>query len=425
MGKAFSIVFLICIMLAGTAVRSCSAENVTLTVAAIKMHIEAPLEPMIEAYKKENPHVTVNFIQLPNSDNGTEIHQWLVQNLSSTAGDVDIASADGIWFSEFASAGWLLDVGPYYTEEELAEHFKGAVQTVSHKGTMYGVPWWIDGGLLLYRTDLLEKYGIAPPRTWDELIAGAEKVVKGENDLRFKGFVFQAKQAEVLVCNLIEFLGSKGAVLDADGNVVINNEYGRRAAHLMHDLIFKYKISPPEVNTFAEESSRITFTDGTAVFMRNWPYVWNPSQNPEQSSVVGKVGILPMPAFKDAGSAACLGGWQWAINKGTKHPEEAVKLAKFLGNYDSQKYFAIHHACIPTRPSVFEDPELRASQPYIAGLQEVFVGATPRPITPLYPEVSLALQASFSKICSTEDIDVDQELDRLAEELETIVTMLD
>ncbi len=425
MKKILSVLLAVCVLLAGSAMQARSGEKVTLTLAAFKSFVENPLQPLFDQYQKENPDIVINFIQLPTSDNGTEIHQWLVQNFSSMAGDVDIASADGIWFPELASAGWLLDVGKYYSEEERADQFKGAIGTVSYKGNMYGVPWFIDGGLLFYRQDLLDKHGVTPPKTWDELLAASEKILAAENNPQLKGFVFQAKQAEVLVCDLIEFLGSQGAVLDADGKVVINNEYGKRAAKLMHDLIFKYKISPPEVNTFTEEASRIVFTDGNALFHRNWTYVWNVAQNPEQSSIVGKAGILPMPAFKNAGSASCLGGWQWAVSKGSKHPEEAVKLAKYLSSYDSQKYFAMNYGLIPTRPAVFEDAELEAANPYIASLKDVFVGATPRPITPLYPEVSLALQAAFSRICSTENIDIDQEMDALAAELETIVTMMD
>lgn len=402
-----------------------SGEKVTLTFAAIKMYTEDPMKPLIDQYQKENPHVTINFIQLPSPNNSTEIHQWLVTNLGAKSGDVDVVTADCIWFPEFASAGWLLDVSKYYTDAEKAEHFNGTVQTVTYRGRMYGSPWYVDGGLLYYRADLLEKHGVKPPREWDDLIAAAQAIQAAENNPRLNGFLFQAKQAEVLVCDLVEFLGSQGAVLDKDGKVVINNEYGKRTAKLMHDLIFKHKISPREVNTFDEEPSRTVFTDGNAVFLRNWTYVWNIAQNKDQSSVVGKVGIVPVPAFKGASSSSCLGGYQWAASAATKHPEEAVKFMKFLSSYDSQKHFARMLSLAPTRPAVFDDAEIKSINPFLVELKDVFTGSTPRPITPLYPEVSLALQSTFSRICSTENIDIDKELDSLAEEIEMINSMLD
>lgn len=424
MRRAVCALLLACLLF-GVSTGVQGGEKVKLTFAAIKMYTEDPMKPLIDQYMRDNPNVTIEFIQLPSPNNSTEIHQWLVTNLGAKSGNVDVVTADCIWFPEFASAGWLLDVSKYFTDAEKAEHFKGTIETVTYKNKMYGVPWYVDGGLLYYREDLLKKHGVAPPKTWDDLIAGADKILKAENNPKLNGFLFQAKQAEVLVCDLVEFLGSQGAVLDADGKVVINNEYGKRTAKLMHDFIFKNKLSPREVNTFDEEPSRTVFTDGNAVFLRNWTYVWNISQNKEQSSVVGKVGIVPMPAFAGAKSASCLGGYQWAISSASKNPDEAAKFAKFLASYDSQKHFAKMLSLAPTRPAVFDDAEIKKINPFLVELKDVFVGSTPRPITPLYPEVSLALQSSFSKICSTENIDVDKELDTLAAQIKDIVASLE
>lgn len=146
------------------------------------------------------------------------------------------------------------------------------------------------------------------------------------------------------------------------------------------------------------------------------------AQNPDNSSVVGKVGIVPMPAFEGADSASCLGGYQWAISGATKNPDEA---AKFLSSYNSQKHFAKMLSLAPTRPAVFDDAEIKAINPFLVELKDVFTGSTPRPITPLYPDVSLALQSTFSRICSTEGIDIDAELDKLAAEIKQISSMLD
>ncbi|MCX6089965.1 MAG: ABC transporter substrate-binding protein [Candidatus Atribacteria bacterium] len=396
-------------------------EPITLTFAAIKFYGEDPMKPLIEKYQQENPNIKINFIQLPSPNNSTEVHQWLVTNLAAKTGDLDVITADCIWFPEFTSAGWLLDVTDKFTPDEQKDYFKGAVETVSYQGKLYGIPWFVDGGLLYYRKDLLEKYGVQPPKTWDELVSSTKKILQGENNPKLKGFLWQAKQAEVLVCDLVEFLGSTGRVLDAKGKVVINNEQGKKTAQLMHDLIFKEQITPEEVNTFDEEPSRTVFTDGNAIYLRNWTYVWNVSQNKDQSSVVDKVGIVPMPAFSGAASASCLGGYQWGISSASKHPEEAVKFAQFLSSYDSQKFFAKVLSLTPTRPKVYEDTEIAKTNPFLVSLKDVFVGTTPRPITPVYPEVSLALQSSFSKICSTKDIDVNAELDTLAKQIEDIV----
>ncbi len=423
MRNAFSRFFAAVVLCAvmGTAV---AGEQITLTLAAVKIFTEDSIGPLCKKYEELNPNIKINFIQLPSTNNSTEVHQWLVTNLGAMSGDVDVVTLDCIWFPEFASAGWLLDIGDYFPASEREAYFKGTIDTVTYKNKVYGVPWMVDGGLLFYRKDLLDKYGVNPPETWDEMIAACKKILDGEKNPKLQGFVYQAKQAEIVVCNLVSFLGGKGAVFDADGKCVINNEYGKRAARMMHDLIFKHKISPREVNTFDEEPSRIMFTDGNAIFLRNWTYVWNVSQNDNHSSVVGKVGTKPLPHYDGDTSASCLGGYQWAGSAASKHPKEAADFMRFLSSYDSQKHFRDKISAFPPRMAVFDHPDI-AKDPFMNSVREVFKGSTPRPITPIYPEVSLALQNAFSKICSTENIDIDAELNALAAEIEDMVSQIE
>jgi trehalose/maltose transport system substrate-binding protein len=89
------------------------------------------------------------------------------------------------------------------------------------------------------RKDLLSDYKYAePPATWDELEKIALEVIKGENEKRqklqagdalkgvpFYGFTWQGADAEGLMCNIMEWLGSHGAgnVIEEDGKISFNN----------------------------------------------------------------------------------------------------------------------------------------------------------------------------------------------------------
>ncbi|HHV63339.1 MAG TPA: ABC transporter substrate-binding protein [Firmicutes bacterium] len=373
-------------------------EKIKLTLASMKTFGIDTMPLLIRRFEKLHPNIEVEFVEMPSPNYSTEIHQYLVTTLAGETGDIDVFTIDCIWFPEFGEAGWLLNMDPYIAAQEKANYFKGAIETVSYKGHQVGMPWYIDAGMLYYRKDLLDKYGFKPPKTWDELIHQAQVILKGEKNPNLHGFIWQGRQAEVLVCDLVEFLGSDGAVLDDKGNVVINNEAGLRAAQLMYDLIYKYKITPESVNTYDEEPSRQVFTSGNAIFLRNWSYVWNIAQDPKESKVVGKVGIAPIPAFKGSKSASCLGGYQFAVNKYSEHPKEAAELAKFLSSPESQLYFAQKISFAPTRPAVYDNAKLAKQNPFLVSLKDVFVYATPRPIHPRYPEISLILQSEFSKL---------------------------
>jgi hypothetical protein len=55
---------------------------------------------------------------------------------------------------------------------ESADFFLGPLASVTWRDRVYALPWFADAGLLYYRADLLARHGLAPPRTWDELLAG-------------------------------------------------------------------------------------------------------------------------------------------------------------------------------------------------------------------------------------------------------------
>ena len=61
--------------------------------------------------------------------------------------------------------------------------------------------------------DLLEKYTIAPPQTWNQLLQAAKTILAREQDRQLVGFSGQFKQYEGLVCNMMEYILSNGGAL--------------------------------------------------------------------------------------------------------------------------------------------------------------------------------------------------------------------
>ncbi|NIR14407.1 MAG: extracellular solute-binding protein, partial [Desulfobacterales bacterium] len=93
----------------------------------------------------------------------TAFHDLLTQKLKNKSTDVDVFLMDVIWPSEFAAAGWAFPLDKYFTPEEQAGYLEGSILANSYKGNIYGVPLFVDSGMLYYRKDLLDTYGFAPP----------------------------------------------------------------------------------------------------------------------------------------------------------------------------------------------------------------------------------------------------------------------
>jgi multiple sugar transport system substrate-binding protein len=355
----------------------------------------APFRRLLDRFEREYPGIRVEDETLPASTD--EQHQFYVLNLEGKSSDFDVLSMDVIWVPEFARAGWLRDMSALIPEKERGDFFPGPLRAVTYESSLYAVPWYIDAGLLYYRKDLLKKYGYAPPKTWHDLVEIARHITDREPDLY--GFIWQGKQYEGLVCNVLEYLWSNGGDVVRNGRVVINSPENAAALTFMRNLIVKSRVTPPLVTTAIEEPTRHLFGSGRAIFMRNWPYAWNVFQR-EGSPVRGRIGMAALPSFPDHDPASTLGGWQLGVNRHSKNPDAAEKLVRFLTSPSAQKELALTTGYKPSRTILYTDPDLLREQPFIASLYGVFLKARPRPVTPYYMMITQVMQPEFSAAVS-------------------------
>ncbi len=355
----------------------------------------ALFEKLMDLFEEDNPDIKVKDETLPSSTD--EQHQFYVINLEGKSSDFDVLSMDVIWVSEFARAGWLEDLDHLLSEGERNDFFPVTMDAVTYEDRVYAVPWYIDAGILFYRKDLLRKYGFPPPETWQELVQTAQYITAREPGLY--GFIWQGKQYEGLICNVLEYFWSNGGEVLRNDKVVIDSPENIFGLYFMRNLLAKYKVTPPFVTTATEEPTRRIFGDGRALFMRNWPYAWNTFEK-EGSPVRGKTGIGPLPSFPGGTSSSTLGGWQLGLNRYSKHPEAAEKLIRFLTSPESQKTLALTIGYKPSRKSLYGDKDLIREQPVISSLYHIFLHTRPRPVSPYYIMMSQIMQPEFSAAIS-------------------------
>jgi multiple sugar transport system substrate-binding protein len=389
-----------------------------LTFASAKFFGRSNLGEIVEEFNDSQRSIHVTFRELPPPSSSTEVHQQLVQSLGRGDGSIDVFTQDIIWIAEFASAGFALPLDDYVDATEREAYFPGLIEACTWDGQLTALPWFVDSGMLYYRQDLLDDAGLAVPATWDELVSAATALLDG--GAVQSGFLWQGKQAEVLVCDLVEFIGSAGgSILDPDGTIRIAEPPAVQAVQFMYDTMHDLGISPADLLSWDEEPSRRPFTAGQAGFLRNWSYVYATAQDPDESEVVDRVGVAPLPAFPGGQSTAALGGYQYGVSASSRNPDAAVEFVKWMSGPATQLRFATEVGLAPSRAEVFEEPDLEAANPFMVQLRDVFVGGTPRPVTPLYPQITLALQSGISRALTTGD--VAGELQSLQSEIEGIV----
>ncbi len=377
-----------------TACGSTAKESGTvLTFSGSALGAEGTLvQRQLKRFMELNPGVRVELQRTP--DAADQRHQLYVQWLNARVGNPDILQLDVVWTPEFAAAGWVLPLDQYAPLK--ADFFPATIEANTWAGKLYALPWFADVGLLYRRTDLVPR----EPQTLAQLVTNAKTAMSRPGGPRH-GIVWQGARYEGLITTFVEYLGAFGGrILDEKGQVVVNEDEAVRALEFMRDQLYGSRIAPLDVLTWHEEEGRFAFQNGTAVFMRNWPYAFGAMSDPVQSRVAGKFAVSPMPSSGEAGghSTATLGGGQLAINAYTESPDAAYQLIAYLTAPEQMLERAQAVGQYPTRPALYDDDRLRTALAIpLAQAKRAIESATPRPVTPIYTELSDILQIELHR----------------------------
>jgi multiple sugar transport system substrate-binding protein len=372
-------------------VASCArTEERVLTVSGSAVGREGELlRAQIERFRRSHQSLTVAL--RPTPDAADQRHQLYVQWLNARAADPDVLQLDVVWTAEFAAAGWIASLERFHPR--VNEFFTAAVAAERWMGVLYALPWFVDVGMLYRRTDLVP----SPPRDLAELVRLAKRA-RNEAGVPY-GLVWQGARYEGLVTVFVEHLGAfGGTILDDRGRVTVDSDAAEQALTYMRDAIYADGIVPAAALTWQEEQTRLAFQSGQAAFMRNWPYAYALVQDGSQSSVAGRVAVTAMPAAPGGTPTAALGGSALAINAYSDQPVEAYELIDYLLQPEQMMERAQIAGQYPTRPSLYTTATMaEALKIAPADLIEVIAGAVPRPITPVYHELSQILQISLHR----------------------------
>ena len=380
---------------AGCGDRAPGSGSITLVFKHAK--ILGPSDPvarLLREFEARHPGVQVRSESLPWSSD--EQHQFYVVNLEGGNPGLDVLMLDVIWVPEFTRAGWLLDLTSFLAPSELAPHFPAAVEAATQSGRVWALPWFMNVGLLYYRRDLLDKYGLRPPETYTDLVRQVERIKSGEQDPRLDGFLWQGKQYEGMVVNVLEGFWANGTrVLGESGTVFPEPDRAEEALAFLRALI-ETGVSPSWVTAADEELTRRSFQDGRAIFLRNWPYAMDLFEQPG-SAVRGQVGVASLPRHvHGARGVGSTGGAHLGVYRGTRHPKAAAELVRFLAGEPAERVMAAGAALSPSRMALYHDPDLLRGHPSFPAIYSLAMVARPRPVTPYYLMLSTMLQPQFS-----------------------------
>lgn len=349
----------------------------------------------IAAFEKAYPNIKVNLITAP-TDTDTN-RATLTTQISGGAGP-DVYMGDVIWPAQFGAHQLAVPLSKYLPASYWSTFATGLVAGATYKGQVYGAPLFEDQGFLYYRKDLLAKDHLAVPTTWEQLVTES-KEMQAKKQVKY-GYVFQGADYEGATCDFAEFLADAGGTVlnSGDDKSTLTANGGALKALTFERSLVSEGISPAAESTYQEAQSLAAFTGGQSAFLRNWDYAYA-SSNAAGSSVIGKVGVAPMPTFAGQSTPGYsnIGGWNLYVNPHSKNIAADLTFIKWMTGVQAQTIQATQFSQIPTITSVRTSPAVIKSNAVLAIVPKTRL--VPRPAqTPNYPQVSQAIYQNVSSV---------------------------
>jgi multiple sugar transport system substrate-binding protein len=374
------------------------------------------LPKLISKFNESHPNGKVTLHELP--DEADQQRQQILQNTQIKNPKMAVLNVDVVWTAEFGANSYTEALPPdqFPTDGFL----KPTVDSATYFGKLYAYPFRSNGGLLFYRKDLLDKYSLEVPTTFDEMKAACDKIIPGEKNSKLACYAGQFNKYEGLTVNFDEAVhGAGGVIVGDDGKPNVATPEATKGLQTLTDW-FKDGQIPKAAITWTEEEGRKAFQDGELVFHRNWPYVYAKAAATDGSSKInGKFDVAPLAGITQPGVSS-LGGGNLGIAKNAENKGTAADFLKFMASADSQKSDTLATGNAPVVESVYSDQDVLKKYPFFPTLLKSIKTAKPRPKAVQYGDVTLAIQdAAYGALQG--QTQPDAALQALQSKLETLI----
>jgi len=354
------------------------------------------LEQVVPLFKKENPDVEIEIQQIPWS----AAHEKLV---TAVAGDVlpDISQLGTTWMSEFYTMGALENLDEYIKSSQIVNtknYFKGSLETCLFDDKIYGIPWYVDIRVLFYRKDLYKKFGVEPPKNWEEMVSVGKKLTEVGKDGKIFSYAYTISIHWQEICPFI--WQNNGEIIDLKTKEIKVTSPEVKEAIKFFVKLKKENLCP---TTALGVDLVYAFRTGQYKSFFSGPYMIEilKKQAPE---IEGKWSVALMPKKKTRTSF--VGGSNLVIFKKSKNKELAWKFIEFLSRPEIQVEWYKITSDLPSVRTAWEN-EIFVNNSMLKVFREQLEDAKSPPNIPEWEQIAEVLHQKVEEIIvGGKDIDL-------------------
>ena len=383
-------------------------EGETIELNVWGMGEEAKSLPDIaKEFEAENPDIKINVQAIP----WDQAHDKLLTAVASKSGP-DVVQMGTTWIPEFADAGALMDLTPYfeeYPEIDPANFSEGSVETAKYEDKIVGVPWYIDTRVLYYRSDLLEEVGYdEAPKTWEELSDVAQKLSERGEDMY--GISIDPNEQSLAFM----FARQNGSELfDENGQPLFDQPEFVEAVKYLNSF-FENGSSPIDLGlditqTFIDDGMVPMFISGP------WMVKLISDVAPELD---GKWATAVFPSGS-VSNQSILGGSNLSVFEYSEHKEAALKFLAYMSKPETQINWMELTNSLPAANEAGEHESVVNDELYNT-FGEQLQTARSMPTIPEFERIAQTFLSSFERMYRGQ-VEVEEELQSFNEQVKNIL----
>lgn len=350
--------------LMGTLLAGSAFADTTLTVATVNNNDMVVMQRLSKDFEAKNPDIKLNWVVLEENT----LRQRLTTDIATNGGQYDIMTIGLFEAPMWGERGWLSAFDAVPTEYKIDDVLKSVRDGLSFDGKLYALPFYAESQMTFYRKDLLDKAGVTMPDqpTWADIDAIGAKIHDPANGVY--GVCLRGKPGwGENMGQITPVANSYGARwFDMDWKAQLDTPEWKEALTTYVDLLKKY--GPPGASSNGYNENLALFASGKCGIWVDATVSAGFLSDPEQSSVIGKVGYAHPPYGKFNKGNHYLWSWALAVPTSSKSPDAAKK---FIYWATSPEYIELvaketGWATVPpgTRQSTYDNPEYIAAAPF-------------------------------------------------------------
>ncbi|MHA1302542.1 MAG: sugar ABC transporter substrate-binding protein [Candidatus Heimdallarchaeaceae archaeon] len=341
--------------------------------------------PFIEQFEGMHPNVNIEFYEQPSSG-------WLDKFISvaQTNDAPDIFLGKGHWLGQLADLGYIRELTPFVTPQQEIEFLPFAVESLSYKNELYGLPLWLDSTLLFYNKDLFDANNVSyPSETWNETDFVNTAIRLTDRSVnQIYGLAWNTLSPYMWPS--FQFGFGHGSLYQ-NNTIVINDTASIKAMEFIYAL--KYMQRCVKYDDSSSSATQAFINNKAAMIIYGGWYV----KTLLSLDINFGLQILPTVSSTNMHLSPLTEVKGWAISKDTENPDLCFELISFLSSKEVQLALIQEEYKVPTLIELLDSPVIN-NDPYMKTQIEQIQYSQADPMDPIYDIYSDYMRAALQFI---------------------------